>query len=86
MGLVMKVTPANIHRLWFSTDTPLRQFRIKMNPRLWDACTRVEKGFAPPSGAQRLMDYTRRDKVAFVRLVLKEIDARRKTANPEVVL
>ncbi|GAB3699598.1 hypothetical protein GCM10027592_25830 [Spirosoma flavus] len=73
MGLVMKVTPANIIRLWFGADTPIRDYQIKMNPRLWAACMRVNMHFIAPSGASTYAQYRKSDKVAFARLVQEKL-------------
>lgn len=77
MGLVMKVTVRNIMNLWFGDDTPLRQYKIKMNPHLWAACLRVNQTFTPPSGAVSQANYRNADKVAFARAVQQEIQARK---------
>jgi hypothetical protein len=83
MGLVMKVTPANIIRLWFGADTPIREYQIKMNPRLWTACNRVGQRFVAPSGAVVLSNYRNVDKREFARLVYEEL--RRYSAIAEEV-
>ena len=77
MGLVMKVTVENIVRLWFAADTPIRQYKIVMNPMVWEACLRVSKGFTPPSGALNQEQYRKSDKMAFARAVLEEIQTKK---------
>lgn len=76
MGLVMKVTVRNIMNLWFGDDTPLRQYKIKMNPQLWAACLRVHQTFTPPSGALSQEHYRNSDKVAFAHAVQQELRSR----------
>ncbi|MBD2756746.1 hypothetical protein [Spirosoma validum] len=76
MGLVMKVTVRNIMNLWFGDDTPLRQYKIKMNPHLWAACLRVHQTFNPPSGALSQDVYRNSDKVAFARAVQQALQSR----------
>lgn len=65
----MKKTPTNIARLWFGEDTPLRRYRIQMNPDLWAACQRASLDFVAPSGAATLDKYLTSDRAAFVRRV-----------------
>jgi len=73
MGHKMKVTVANIIRLWFGADTPIRHYKIKMNSPLWAACQRVSQGFNPPSGALKREQYIKSDKVAFARAVQEQL-------------
>ncbi|MFD2932713.1 hypothetical protein [Spirosoma flavum] len=70
----MKSTAENIKNLWFGADTPLRQNKIKLHPRLWAACQRANGSFIPPSGALHIEHYRKSDKVAFAKAVLKELD------------
>ncbi|CAN5364671.1 hypothetical protein BH09BAC4_BH09BAC4_07730 [soil metagenome] len=77
MGLVMKVTVENIARLWFGADTPIRQYKIAMNPQLWAACQRVNQVFIAPSGALNREQYRKSDKSAFARAVQEELQSRK---------
>ncbi|WP_425290946.1 hypothetical protein [Spirosoma linguale] len=65
----MKATKANIIRLWFGADTPIRDYQIKMNPALWKACVVVNETFIFPSGAVETGLYRRKDKLAFASTV-----------------
>lgn len=69
----MKLTQKNIIDLWFGADTPIRQFKIKMNPQLWAACLKVNHYFKPPSGRAHTEQYRKSDKVAFAESVLNEL-------------
>ena len=69
MGVIMKATKANIIRLWFGADTPIKDYQIKMNPALWKACIEVSKTFVPPSGAGERSLYRHADRHVFVRMV-----------------
>lgn len=69
MSQRMKVTPSNIIALWFGADTPLRQYKIQANPKLWAACLQVNDEFSPPSGAVSLNDYRKSDRLAFAKAV-----------------
>ncbi|WP_420148987.1 hypothetical protein [Spirosoma sp.] len=77
MGLVLKVPVSNIINLWFGDDTPIRQYKIKMNPKLWVTCQRVSQTFTPPSGALKQENYRKSDKVAFARAVLQALQSGR---------
>lgn len=77
MGLVMKVTVNNVINLWFGDDTPIRQYKIKMNPLLWATCQRVSQTFISPSGAATPKQYRKSDKVAFAQVVQRELLTRR---------
>ncbi len=70
---VLKVTTSNIVSLWFGADTPIRQYKIKLNPDLWAACQRVNSRFTPPSGAGSMADYRKSDLVAFGKAVVQEL-------------
>lgn len=69
MGVLMKATKANIIRLWFGSDTPIRDYQIKMNPLLWDVCIQVDKTFILPSGSKKPGLYRRRDRMVFADMV-----------------
>ncbi|WP_460952182.1 hypothetical protein [Spirosoma daeguense] len=69
----MKHTVANIIRLWFGADTPIRDYQIKMNPRLWEACLQISQDFVSPSGVHTRARYKKSDKVAFARLVQEKL-------------
>ncbi|WP_338871896.1 hypothetical protein WBJ53_26590 [Spirosoma sp. SC4-14] len=69
----LKVTISNIIGLWFGADTPIRQYKILMNPELWAACLQVAAEFRPESGALCVEQYRKADKVAFARAVQAEL-------------
>ena len=69
----LKATLTNISSLWFGADTPIRQYKIKSNPELWEACERVNKVFKAPSGALSPDYYTKSDRVAFARAVQQKL-------------
>ncbi|MVM29228.1 hypothetical protein GO755_04225 [Spirosoma sp. HMF4905] len=69
----LKATSNNISSLWFGADTPIRQYKIKSNPELWEACQRVNLVFKAPSGASSTEHYTKSDKSAFVRAVQEKL-------------
>jgi hypothetical protein len=69
----MKATVSNIINLWFGADTPIRQYKIKLNPKLWVACSQVSKNFSPPSGIDQVENYRKSDKVAFAEAVLEKL-------------
>ncbi|GAB3887740.1 hypothetical protein [Spirosoma agri] len=73
MSAVLKPTVSNIINLWFSADTPLRQYRIKLNPDLWIACQHIHRDFSPPSKVQQLDKYRKSDKVAFAKAVQEQL-------------
>ncbi len=81
MGLIMKVTLDNVVRLWFGVDTPIRQYKITMNPRLWATCERVSQYFTPPSGALNKENYRKSDKTAFAKEVLEKLLAKENLAE-----
>ena len=74
MGAIVKLTVKNVIDLWFAEDTPLRQFKIRMNPRLWAMCKQVSQDFRAPSGRLAQKQYRKSDKVAFANLVLANLD------------
>ena len=69
----LKVTIPNIISLWAGQDTPIRVYKIKMNPDLWAACQRVNCVFQPSSGAKSVVDYSRADLVRFAKEVQMEL-------------
>jgi len=71
MSVRLKPTVSNIISLWFGVDTPIRQFKIKLNTDLWVACQRTNKDFRPPSARRQLAleAYRKADKVAFAKAV-----------------
>ncbi|GAB4035513.1 hypothetical protein [Spirosoma jeollabukense] len=71
---ILKFTSGNIISLWFGEDTPIRQYKIAMNPELWDACQRVYARFTPPSGALSTEGYRKSDYMAFASAVQQELD------------
>lgn len=70
---VLKRTTGNIINLWFGEDTPIRQYKVAMNPELWAACRRVNSTFIPPSGALSINYYRRSDCLAFAKAVQQEL-------------
>ncbi len=69
---VLKVTVNNIISLWFGAHTPIRQYKILMNPELWTVCQRVHLHFTPPSGAGLIEQYRQSDRIAFAKIVVQE--------------
>jgi hypothetical protein len=78
MANKLKMTRRNIIRLWLGAPTPIRQYKIQLNPDLWAAYLNVNKQFNPPSGASSIAMYTKADRVAFAELVEQEL----KKTNP----
>ncbi|GAB4030348.1 hypothetical protein [Spirosoma gilvum] len=76
MGAVVKLSIKNVIDLWFAEDTPIRQYRARMNPRLWEMCQQVSKDFVAPSGRLMPSQYRKSDKVAFAKLVLDRLGDR----------
>lgn len=74
MALSLKPTVNNIINLWFGADTPIRQYKIKHNPNLWEACQHVDRGFRPPSSKRLIEQYRKSDKAAFARAVQQELE------------
>jgi hypothetical protein len=70
MSAVMKLTVKNVIDLWFGEDTPIHQYKIKLNPQLWMMCQQVSLTFTAPSGKLDRKQYRKADKVAFAKLVL----------------
>ncbi len=70
---ILKITVNNIISLWFGANTPIRQYKIKLNPELWTACQCVYGQFIPPSGADSLEHYRQSDRVAFAKAVMQEV-------------
>ncbi len=77
----MKVTVNNIINLWFGDDTPIREYKIKMNPLLWVTCQRVSQTFISPSGAETPKQYRKSDKVAFAQVVQRELLVRQRVVD-----
>jgi hypothetical protein len=73
MSVVIKPTVSNIINLWFGVDTPIRQYRIKLNPDLWVACQNIDQDFSPPSKIQQTENYRKSDKVAFAKAVQEQL-------------
>ncbi len=65
----LKITAPNIINLWFGQDTPIRVYKIKMNPVLWAACQQTNQTFNPPSGALSVKDYRKSDLICFAKEV-----------------
>lgn len=70
---ILKITTDHIISLWFGAATPIRQYKIRLNPELWAACQRVSLRFTPPSGASCVGQYRRSDRVAFAKAVAQEV-------------
>lgn len=81
MSIVIKPTVSNIINLWFGADTPIRQYKIKLNPDLWIACQRINRDFRPPSKRKHVEVYRKSDKVAFAKAVLEELDRSRSISS-----
>ncbi|MCK8490678.1 MULTISPECIES: hypothetical protein [Spirosoma] len=73
MSVVLKPTVSNIINLWFSEDTPIRQYKIKLNPAMWGACQHIQQDFCPPSKTQQIEKYRKSDKVAFAKAVQQQL-------------
>ncbi|MBD2751358.1 hypothetical protein [Spirosoma validum] len=80
MSVVIKPTVSNIINLWFGVDTPIRQYKIKLNPDLWGACQKANRDFRPPSKRKQVELYRKSDKVAFAKAVQEELDRARARA------
>ena len=65
MSVRLKPTVNNIINLWYGVDTPIRQYKIKLNADLWNACQQVNRDFNPPSRKRQTERYRRADRVAF---------------------
>jgi hypothetical protein len=70
---ILKITVSNIISLWFGADTPIRQYKILMNPELWTVCQRVHQRFTPPSGVSSTGPYHHSDRIAFAKAVAQEM-------------
>ncbi len=81
MSIVIKPTVSNIINLWFGADTPIRQYKIKLNPDLWIACQRINRDFRPPSKRKHVEVYRKSDKVAFAKEVLEELERTRSVSS-----
>ncbi|MCK8494953.1 MULTISPECIES: hypothetical protein [Spirosoma] len=84
MSVLIKPTVSNIINLWFSVDTPIRQYKIKLNPDLWGACENTNRHFAPPSKKRQVEQYRKSDKVAFAKAVQQELERHKSTINTRV--
>lgn len=73
MGAIIKLSVKNVIDLWFAEDTPIRQYKIRLNPVLWATCQQVSKTFIAPSGRLAPGQYRKSDKVAFAKLVLERL-------------
>ena len=73
MGAIIKLSVKNVIDLWFAEDTPIRQYKIRLNPELWATCHEVSKTFKAPSGRLLASQYRKSDKVAFAQLVLDRL-------------
>ncbi|GAB3741173.1 hypothetical protein [Spirosoma lituiforme] len=76
MSTVIKASERNVINFWFAEKTPIQQYKIKMNPRLWTACQEVSQVFKAPSGLLDQKLYRRGDKVAFARMVLAHLQTK----------
>ena len=85
MGAVVKLSIKNVIDLWFAEDTPIRQYKARMNPRLWETCQEVSKNFVPPSGRLLQTQYRKSDKVAFARIVLSRLDTYETPAHEDLL-
>lgn len=74
MSARIKPTVNNIISLWFSVDTPIRQYKIKLNPELWGACQTINQEFYPPSKRKSVEQYKKNDKVAFAKAVQAQLE------------
>ncbi|MBD2754320.1 hypothetical protein [Spirosoma validum] len=70
----MKPTVKNIINLWFGADTPIRQFKLRLNPAIGIACQKVKHSFEPPSGAIQVGQYRKSDKLAFAVIAIRELN------------
>ncbi|RCR65480.1 MULTISPECIES: hypothetical protein [Larkinella] len=78
MSVVIKPTVSNIINLWFGADTPIRQYKIKLNPDLWGACQQTNQNFTL-TRSQPIEQYRKSDKVAFAKAVLMELERNKQT-------
>ncbi|GAB4049506.1 hypothetical protein [Spirosoma foliorum] len=84
MGAIVKLSTKNVIDLWFAEDTPIRQYKIRMNPNLWAMCERVSQDFKAPSGRQSPSQYRKSDKVAFAKLVLEKFSEEESVADKDL--
>lgn len=85
MSTVIKASERNVINFWFAESTPIQQYKIKMNPRLWTACQEVSQVFKAPSGISNQKQYRRGDKVLFARMVLAHLTAREVAPDQDVL-
>ncbi|MVM38885.1 hypothetical protein GO730_17290 [Spirosoma sp. HMF3257] len=85
MGAIVKLSTKNVIDLWFAEDTPIRQYKIRMNPNLWAMCQQVSKDFKAPSGRLIPSQYRKSDKVAFAKLVLDKFDESESVSDKDLV-
>lgn len=85
MGALMKVTVKNVIDLWFAEDTPIRYYKIRMNPQLWAMCQQVSEKLRVPSGKLSQKQYAKSAKVAFARLVLAGLAKAKASAHQELL-
>jgi hypothetical protein len=85
MRAIVKLTVKNVIDLWFAEDTPIRQYKIRMNPELWAMCQHVSQEFKAPSGRVTPAQYRKSDKVAFARLVLAGLAKEGATAEKALI-
>ncbi|MGV3561295.1 hypothetical protein [Larkinella arboricola] len=74
MSARIKPTVNNIISLWFSVDTPLRQYKIRLNPEIWGACQTINQNFNPPSKRKPVEQFKKNDKVAFAKAVQEQLE------------
>ena len=70
----MKPTVKNVIDLWFAEDTPIHQYRVRLNPELWAICGQISQDFKAPSGRLRQEQFRRSDKICFAQAVLQVWD------------
>lgn len=83
MSAALKPTVNNVISLWFGVDTPLRQYKIRLNPALWEACQLTSKSFMAPSGIQQSNRYRSADKLAFAKAALLVLDRQKRVSSVE---
>ena len=71
----LKINANSISHLLLAQDTPIRAYKIKMNPELWTACQQVSRRFIPPSGAKSVDAYRRQDLICFSKAVQDELQS-----------
>ena len=85
MGAIIKLSVKNVIDLWFSEDTPIRQYKIRLNTELWEVCQQVSKTFKAPSGRLKPEQYRKSDKVAFAKLVLEKLEKAEEVPDDHLV-